>query len=413
MLRYWLLCIMMVSASAQSDTPKGTIKLQLNSDDSIAEGAMLTVEAENANIVHKPLNDISALLQNKQYHLDQKVIDKTMTILQCADQNEVAHNQFLTIIDYSLPSNQKRLWIFDLIKNKLLFHTHVSHGINSGTLMSRQFSNMKNSKASSIGVYTTEKAYSGRHGHSLKMVGLEKGFNSNAYNRFVVMHGSWYLSQPFIDRYGRPGRSWGCPALPLHLTTPVINKIENNSLLIAYDNNDDWFQQSSYLNCYNPGGPLAFKTSEKKPIVEEEREFILFYDKNKNGGRDDDDPVLTITANSYEQLFDKKAPLKRMLRRQIDQQEYIALSDVEVKQLNANKIAYLQAVRFIVPEVKNVRGYYATEMKIRDLGEVKLIRAENSRDDTNQQSKFFAVDFKSKPSIQLTASNQFIRWLGL
>ena len=107
-------------------------------------------------------------------------------------------------------------------EKKLLFHTYVSHGITSGTLLTNYFSNKYNSKASSIGVYKTEKAYYGREGLSLRLDGLDRSFNDNASNRSVVMHGGWYVDEHFIKKYGRPGRSWGCPALPLNFINPLL-----------------------------------------------------------------------------------------------------------------------------------------------------------------------------------------------
>ena len=106
--------------------------------------------------------------------LNTEAVNKVLTTLKCASKYNIKHNNILTIIDFSLPSSAKRLWVFDLAKNKLLFHTHVSHGIKSGSLLSNYFSNKVNSKASSIGVYNTEKAYFGRHGLSLKLYGLDK-----------------------------------------------------------------------------------------------------------------------------------------------------------------------------------------------------------------------------------------------
>src|SRR3990167_1660194 len=127
--------------------------------------------------------------------LNTNKIEVIMRALKCANKNDIKHNPILTLIDYSLPSNKKRLWVFDLSENKLLFHTYISHGINSGTLLSTYFSNKFNSKASSIGVFNTEKAYRGRHGTSLKLYGLDQKFNDNAYNRFIVMHGAWYVEK--------------------------------------------------------------------------------------------------------------------------------------------------------------------------------------------------------------------------
>jgi hypothetical protein len=148
------------------------------------------------------LSDINNMLQKEANTLNASVIQKVLTTLKCSLEYNVNHNNILTIIDYSLPSSEKRLWVFDLKEKKLLFHTYVSHGIKSGTLLSNYFSNKYNSKASSIGVYKTNKTYYGRDGLSLRLDGLDSGFNDNASNRYVVMHGGWYVNEPFIKKYG-------------------------------------------------------------------------------------------------------------------------------------------------------------------------------------------------------------------
>src|SRR3990167_1240369 len=195
------------------------------------------------------LDAIQDILQKEAASLHLAVIHKVLTIIKCADQHQLARNQILTIIDYSLSAREKRLWVFDLAEKKLLFHTYVSHGIKSGELLTTWFSNKYDSKSSSLGVYKTEKTYYGRDGLSLKLNGLESGFNDHAYGRSIVMHGGWYVDEQFINKYGRSGRSWGCPALPIHLTAPILNTIKDNSLFIIYYPNDHWFLTSKFLTC--------------------------------------------------------------------------------------------------------------------------------------------------------------------
>ena len=197
-----------------------------------------------------PLEDITALLHREAPTLSAGVIDKLLTALTCTSDKYIGNKSIVTIIDYSLPSSEKRLWVFDLHQQKLLFHTYVSHGIKSGALLSTYFSNKYDSKASSIGVYTTEKAYYGRHGVSLKLDGLDQGFNDNAANRAVVMHGGWYVEDDFIKKYGRPGRSWGCPAVPDHLIKPIVDVIKDDSLFVIYYPSDAWFVKSKFLTYF-------------------------------------------------------------------------------------------------------------------------------------------------------------------
>ena len=156
------------------------------------------IKPEVSTPAPKPVNDIATMLNQNNVGLQTAVIDKVLTILECTQARHIEHTPILTVIDYSLPANTKRLWVFNLNEKKLLFHTYVSHGIKSGALSSNFFSNKYDSKTSSIGVYTTDKAYYGREGLSLKLNGLEEGFNDHAYNRSLVMHGGWYFDEEFI-----------------------------------------------------------------------------------------------------------------------------------------------------------------------------------------------------------------------
>ncbi len=183
-----------------------------------------------------PANQIVAMLTKQAPNLNPAVSEKVAATLQCAEKLHLAHSNMLAIIDYSRPSNEKRLWVFDMRARTLLYQTYVSHGIKSGSLQTDFFSNVNNSKASSLGVFKTEKPYYGRDGLSLRLEGLDVGFNNNAYNRYIVMHGGWYVNEDFIKKYGRAGRSWGCPAVPVSMTKSIIDSIKNNALLVVYGN---------------------------------------------------------------------------------------------------------------------------------------------------------------------------------
>jgi hypothetical protein len=143
-------------------------------------------------------------------------------------------NSILTIIDFSLSSNTKRLWVIDMDSNEVLFHTLVAHGMNSGQEFATNFSNKSQSYKSSLGFYLTAEIYIGKHGSSLKLDGIEKGINDNARERAIVIHGADYVSEAFAENNGRLGRSQGCPALPSNLTSKIITKIKNKSVLFIY-----------------------------------------------------------------------------------------------------------------------------------------------------------------------------------
>lgn len=368
----------------------------------------------------KPINEdlllsaaeLRQLLHEKAPMLSEVVIDKVVTSLKCANQYNVDHNDILTVIDYSLPSSEKRLWVFDLKHKQLLFYTYVSHGIKSGTLLTDNFSNKYNSKASSIGVYKTEKAYYGREGLSLRLDGLDRSFNDNASNRSVVMHGGWYVTESFIKKYGRPGRSWGCPALPLEEYKGIINTIKENSLFVVYYPSEDWFSKSKFLNCNNPSKQLVRKPLEVKAPggVSESREEVLLADLTQKNKSEQNKAVLAMSAADYERTFHNKPPLDRMLRRQINQAEYIALSNKEFASLSQSKDdkGALSNLYFIIPVIKMVRGYYETQMEIMPFGKIKEVRLSS-----DAASKRYTVYFDKQPALTLKATDQFIRWLGL
>jgi hypothetical protein len=154
----------------------------------------------------------------------------------------------LTVIDFSLPSNQKRMWIIDMKDGVILHFGHVSHGRNSGNLMAQKFSNKNSSYMSSLGFYLTAETYQGKHGYSLKLDGLEPGFNDNARERAIVIHGADYAHEDFIKQTGRLGRSLGCPALPQEITAEIIDLIKDKSVLFIYGRDDNYLNQSQILN---------------------------------------------------------------------------------------------------------------------------------------------------------------------
>ncbi len=140
----------------------------------------------------------------------------------------------LTIIDYSKPSTQRRLFVIDMKRHKLLYHTWVSHGRNSGELAAERFSNQLNSRQSSLGVYRTAETYLGKHGYSLRLDGLSPGKNSNARKRAIVVHGAAYASPTHLRKYDKLGRSWGCPALPKEQARAIIDTIKGGSVIYAH-----------------------------------------------------------------------------------------------------------------------------------------------------------------------------------
>jgi hypothetical protein len=140
----------------------------------------------------------------------------------------------LTVIDYSLPSTQPRLWVLDLAKGKVLFHELVAHGAGSGDKYATRFSNVNNSRATSLGLFLTAGTYEGGNGYSLTLKGLDPGINDQAEDRHIVMHGAWYVSEDHARQFGMIGRSWGCPALPQADAPAVIDAVKGGTFVYAY-----------------------------------------------------------------------------------------------------------------------------------------------------------------------------------
>lgn len=179
--------------------------------------------------------------------LKAEVLELALKANQALQQSGKNAQQIITIVDYSLPSTQNRLWVIDLKKRKLLFTTLVAHGQGSGKIYATRFSNHLGSKQSSLGVFLTGQTYCGQHGFSLSLHGLEPGINDQARKRSIVIHSARYVTPNFIKQNGALGRSWGCPALDPTIHQAVINTIKNGTLFFAYYPNRIWLKQSSYL----------------------------------------------------------------------------------------------------------------------------------------------------------------------
>jgi L,D-transpeptidase catalytic domain len=150
----------------------------------------------------------------------------------------------ITIIDFSLPSTEKRLFVIDLENKKILFNCLVAHGKNSGENYATSFSNDAQSLKSSLGFFITSETYTGKNGYSLRLDGLEKNINDNARTREIVIHGADYVSEKFIKQYGRLGRSWGCPSVPPDILNELVDKISNGSCLFIYAD-DKYYRENS------------------------------------------------------------------------------------------------------------------------------------------------------------------------
>ncbi|HWI90266.1 MAG TPA: murein L,D-transpeptidase catalytic domain family protein [Flavisolibacter sp.] len=159
---------------------------------------------------------------------------------------KISNEDVLTVCDFSQPSDRKRLYIIDVRNFKVLLNTYVAHGKNSGELYASRFSNRPRSLASSLGFYVTKGTYFGKHGLSMKLSGLDKGYNDRAESRAIVVHGATYIGDEWLG--GKMGRSFGCPAVPLRMAPKVIDLIKNGTCLFIYHPLKSYLHGSNVLN---------------------------------------------------------------------------------------------------------------------------------------------------------------------
>lgn len=186
--------------------------------------------------------------------LERDVFDLALDAASCAvESGTAAAPATLTVIDYSRPSTDQRLWVFDLATRQLLYEQLVAHGSGSGDNFATMFSNDLESHQSSLGLFLTSDTYVGKNGYSLRLDGLEPGVNDRARDRAIVVHGASYVSAATADALGRLGRSWGCPALDPAIARPLIDRIKGGGLLFAYYPDQNWLRTSKFLNgCAKP-----------------------------------------------------------------------------------------------------------------------------------------------------------------
>ena len=207
--------------------------LMSTNDVNVTEPKLIAVNTKSA--FETKADKIYASLNANNFKLPKsECFKKALQGFYLLKQKGLVKKDILTLVDFSLSANSKRLWVIDLTTNTILFHSLVAHGRNTGEEFAGAFSNTNESFKSSLGFYATGEIYNGKHGKSLKLDGLEKGVNDNARNRGVVVHGADYVSDSFIKNHRRLGRSQGCPALPVELTNDIINAIKDQSCLFIY-----------------------------------------------------------------------------------------------------------------------------------------------------------------------------------
>jgi len=195
-------------------------------------------------------NDLYTVVNLVDTGLTKDVFNMAMKGLKKLETNGKLQNpNIVTIADYSQSSNKKRLYVIDLKNKKLLFNTYVAHGRNTGEEFAKSFSNVEGSYKSSLGFYVTEHPITGSHtGFSLLIDGVEKGFNDHAVQRAIIIHAAEYATENFIKKYGRLGRSYGCPSVPPEMNKPIIDAIKGGTCLFLYNPDKDYISKSALLN---------------------------------------------------------------------------------------------------------------------------------------------------------------------
>jgi len=191
-----------------------------------------------------------AMLMRLAPDADPRVLNLALEARDCAAKHlSQPLSPRLAVIDYSLPSTARRLWVFDVEARKLLFTEYVAHGQGTGENFARDFSNRDGSHQTSLGLFKTADTYSGKNGYSLKMEGLEPGTNDAAMARAIVMHGAAYVNPAAAKQQGRLGRSWGCPALRPEVAEAVIDSLKNGQMIFAYYPDNNWLAHSPFIDC--------------------------------------------------------------------------------------------------------------------------------------------------------------------
>ena len=181
--------------------------------------------------------------------LDSSILRLALGAVACArDKGTATNDRLLTVIDYSKPSTEQRLWVLDLQSERVLYQELVAHGRGSGENIATKFSNEDGSHQTSLGLFRTADTYVGSNGYSLRLDGLEPGVNDNARDRAIVIHGAPYVNESTSKAVGRLGRSWGCPALRPAVARSVIDTIKEGSLVFSYYPDKQWLKTSQYLN---------------------------------------------------------------------------------------------------------------------------------------------------------------------
>lgn len=214
-----------------------------------AAALTLFLAAAGFSAAHAATPSLQDALSQLAPQANPKVIALALAATECAAAQGQPPSDRLAVIDYSKPSTEPRLWVFDLARRKLLYHELVAHGRNTGENLATKFSNTPESLQSSLGLFRTLGTYAGRNGYSLRMEGLEPGTNDHALERALVIHGATYVNGALARQQGRIGRSYGCPAVRSAIARPLIDALKGGQYVFSYYPDARWLDASPYLKC--------------------------------------------------------------------------------------------------------------------------------------------------------------------
>jgi hypothetical protein len=225
---------------------------QASGDRRIMAAAAPSVYAAGAAVAAAPRPtatpfDLSSWDQRAIGAIDPQVLSLALSSAETAVDRGDASGSTLADIEISRPTTERRLWVYDLRSRELLFEDHVSHGRNSGHNLATMFSNEPESNKSSLGLFRAAENYIGKHGYSLRLDGLEAGFNDRARERAIVIHGADYVNAETARLQGRLGRSLGCPAVRPEIARELIDAVKDGGLVFAYYPDPEWLNTSTYL----------------------------------------------------------------------------------------------------------------------------------------------------------------------
>jgi hypothetical protein len=226
--------------AASTAVPKTTTPVEVRARVEAAPAVAKTTAARSAALSSESFEERGSI--------DTSVLDLALGAASCAVKSgAVGQPRTLTVIDYSRPSSEKRLWVYDLNTRELLYEELVAHGQGTGANLATKFSNLPDSHQTSLGLFVTDETYVGRNGYSLRLDGLDKGWNDRARDRAIVMHGAPYVSPQFVKATGRLGRSHGCPAVSDAVARRLIDRVKGGGLVFAYYPDATFLKTSKYL----------------------------------------------------------------------------------------------------------------------------------------------------------------------